>query len=116
MFSLEFLLVLSILLLQIIGTWVPIAQPSFVQGQSSGLAQQPISSGVVQPIEPGITKGVSPYTRILASNARDDEVDKLGQVWPNFDCTNDLVADYIAILVQSDLVVEPQDHGDPSLR
>ncbi|KAK9209416.1 hypothetical protein WN944_001782 [Citrus x changshan-huyou] len=48
-----------------------------------------ISSGVVQPIEPGITMGVSPYTRILASNARDDE---------------------------SDLVVEPQDHGDPSLR
>ena len=85
----------------VVGNWP--AQPIFVQGQSSGLSQQ---------LMPSVIAGVSSGARIPISNAQDDEMDLVGQVWPNTNCTKDLVVNDIVIYVQFDLAVEPRDHGD----
>lgn len=89
----------------VVGNWPRghVAQPIFVQGQSSGLSQQ---------LMPSVIAGVSSGASIPISDAQDDEMDLVGQVWPNTNCTKDLVVDDIVIYVQFDLVVEPRDHGD----
>lgn len=64
---------------------------------------------------PNVTTGASPNAIITTSDAWDDGVDLVGQVWPNTNYTKDLVADDIAIPIQFDLVIESRDHGDSYL-
>ena len=57
-------------------------------------------------MRPGVTVGASLDARISISDAWNDEMDLAGQIQTNSDCTNDLVANDIAIPLQSDQVVE----------